>query len=197
MTYVLSFALNIVLKVPLTNMSDLNVFATTFNLATRAAALTDGELQQWLSPMWNRKDGVKADIVVISIQEMSPLHLSSTLSGVLHHHYLAKLTGQSRRLIVSGLSVPLVDKLRSRFLETLNDSADSSTYYHIASESLCSIGLWVFADQQSVPRSKLGKVVLSTTGFGAGGTGNKGAVGARILLDRGEVEGNNQWESFT
>jgi hypothetical protein len=61
------------------DMSELNVFATTFNLATRAAALTDGELHRWLAPMWNRKDGVKADVVVISIQEMSPLHVSSEL----------------------------------------------------------------------------------------------------------------------
>lgn len=58
-------------------MSEVNVFATTFNLATRAAALTDGELQRWLSPVWGMKDGAKADIVVISIQEMSPLHVSS------------------------------------------------------------------------------------------------------------------------
>lgn len=98
---------------------------------------------------------------------------------------------------MSGLSVPLVDKLSSRFLETLNDHPDPSTYYHVASESLCSIGLWVFAEKTSVPRSQLGKVVLSTTGFGAGGTGNKGAVGARVLLDRGAVDGQSQWESFT
>ena len=81
MTYDIRSILCITSKVPSTKMSELNVFATTFNLATRAAALTDGELQQWLSPMWNRKDGVKADFVVISIQEMSPLHISSTLWG--------------------------------------------------------------------------------------------------------------------
>ena len=61
--------------------------------------------------------------------------------------------------------MPLVDKLSSRFLENLNDATDSSTYYQVASESLCSIGLWVFAEEQSVPKSKLGKVVLSTLVF--------------------------------
>ena len=66
-------------------MSALNIFSTTFNLATNAAALSDAELQQWLAPVWNGPDEAKADIVVISIQEMSPLHQSSTARLELIH----------------------------------------------------------------------------------------------------------------
>jgi len=66
-------------------MSALNIFSTTFNLATKAAALSDAELQQWLAPVWNGPDEAKADIVVISIQEMSPLHQSSTARLELIH----------------------------------------------------------------------------------------------------------------
>jgi hypothetical protein len=58
-------------------MSELNVFATTFNLATNAASLTDKEIRQWLEPALKNDQEVKADIIVIGIQEMSPLHVSS------------------------------------------------------------------------------------------------------------------------
>jgi len=98
---------------------------------------------------------------------------------------------------VSGVSLSLVDKLSSRFLQTLNESSYSANYYQAAANSLCSIGLWVFVEGNTIPESTLGKVSLSTTGFGLGGTGNKGAVGARLAIDRGQGSGESRWETFT
>jgi hypothetical protein len=58
-------------------MSDLTVFASTFNLNTRGSSLTSTHLQHWLRPAFSGDHGATSpDLVVIGVQELIPLHKS-------------------------------------------------------------------------------------------------------------------------
>lgn len=62
-------------------MSDLTLFASTYNLNTRGSSVTPTHLQHWLKPAFSGDDGSAApDLVVIGVQELIPLHQSRKLA---------------------------------------------------------------------------------------------------------------------
>jgi hypothetical protein len=61
-------------------MSELNVFATTYNLNTRGSSLTPTHLQHWLRPAFSSENASPSpDLVVIGVQELIPLYESCKL----------------------------------------------------------------------------------------------------------------------
>lgn len=62
-------------------MSELNVFATTYNLNTRGSSLTPTHLQHWLRPAFSSENASSSpDLVVIGVQELIPLYESCKLA---------------------------------------------------------------------------------------------------------------------
>lgn len=62
-------------------MSDLTVFASTYNLNTRGSSLTSTHLQHWLRPAFSGENGISSpDLVVIGVQELIPLYESCRFS---------------------------------------------------------------------------------------------------------------------
>lgn len=104
-------------------------------------------------------------------------------------------------LQVAGLSRPVLLALTTRIQSLLSSHATSLSpertpeKYKLVSR-VCHVGvaLWVFA-RESTTTGRLGKPLESTLGMWYLGMGNKGAVGIRLPIRRGEKEGG--WETLT
>ncbi|KAI5454778.1 hypothetical protein NCC49_003662 [Naganishia albida] len=181
-------------------MSDLNVFATTYNLNTRGSSLTPTDLQHWLRPAFSSENASSSpDLVVIGVQELIPLYES-----------------------LSGFGATFIANFQSAIVTALDTLAASLFPSHAASfasvaprtdrraTSIGSIILLVFHNTQSLPMTRLGRPSIARLGLGVGSTygldvwsetrggygmGNKGAIGLRIPINRGKEE--DVWESFT
>jgi hypothetical protein len=104
---------------------------------------------------------------------------------------------------VAGLSKPVLVTLTKRIQSLLSSHATSLSpnkaheeYLLTARASHGGHALWVFARESTLGRDgRLGKALTSRLGLFYGGMGNKGAVGVRLPIRRGDGEGG--WEVFT
>ena len=102
---------------------------------------------------------------------------------------------------VAGLSGPVLLALTDRIESLLSAhatslSADKSRekYKLVSKVSHGGNALWLFAREKTTA-GRLGKPLTSTLGLWWLGMGNKGAVGIRLPIQRGEKEGG--WETHT
>ena len=200
-------------------MSDLTVFASTYNLNTRGSSLTATHLQHWLRPAFSGEDGSAApDLVVIGVQELIPLYQSRKLADAPSWFG----TYYPTRTAVSGFGATFIADFQNAIVAALDTLAASVYPSHSASFAsmaprsdyratfIGSIILLVFHNTRSLPVQRLGRPSISRLGLGVGSTyglnalsndcggygmGNKGAVGLRIPINRGDNE--DYWETFT
>lgn len=102
---------------------------------------------------------------------------------------------------MAGLSQSVLALLTSRIQSLLTSHATESSGQHetfrlVSMVSHVGVAVWVFARAATLG-SRLGRVQETALGLGFQplGMGNKGAVGSRVFINRGEQEAC--WESFT
>ncbi|KAL7421696.1 hypothetical protein Q5752_003466 [Cryptotrichosporon argae] len=160
-------------------MSDLTVFLTTFNTGLQGSKAQEQDLSGWLVPVLHDAAGGNIqsapDIYAIAVQELLPLHLA-----------------------LAGLSGPVLVALTTRIRSLLSAHATSLSpdrtpekYDLVSRVSHVGVALWVFAKRSSLG-GRLGRAQEARVGLWYGGMGNKGAVGVRLPVRRGD-----NWETLT
>ena len=104
-------------------------------------------------------------------------------------------------MVVAGLSQPVLYALANRIKSLLSSHANSlshekanESYKLVSQVSHGGNALWLFGREATLG-DRLGKPLKATLGLFWGGMGNKGAVGIRVPIRRGNKEGG--WEIFT
>jgi hypothetical protein len=87
-----------------------------------------------------------------------------------------------------------IESLLSSHASSLSQDKVREKYTLVSRVSHGGNALWVFA-RDNTTKGRLGKPINATLGLFWGGMGNKGAVGVRLPIRRGEKE--NGWETLT
>ncbi|EIW70756.1 hypothetical protein M231_02590 [Tremella mesenterica] len=163
-------------------MPPLTIFLTTWNTGLQGSKAQPQDLTSWLLPILHQTANdpsasrVVPDLYVIGVQELLPLELAL---GGFTHSALRALTDRIQHILTSHA-------------KTLSDD-EAEEYFLVERVSHVGVAMWVFA-RESTLSGKLGKSLKATLGLWWGGMGNKGAVGIRLPVRRGD-EGS--WETMT
>ncbi|ORY34119.1 Endonuclease/exonuclease/phosphatase [Naematelia encephala] len=161
-------------------MAPLNIFLTTWNTGLQGSKAQSQDLTSWLLPVLHDPELPAAipDIYAVAVQELLPVHLA--LAG-LSKTVLAVLTDRIQSLLSSHAT-------------SLSEDKTPESYILVGRVSHVGNALWIFA-RESTLGGRLGKPLTATLGLWWLGMGNKGAVGLRLPVRRGEKEGG--WETLT
>ena len=183
-------------------MAPLRIFLTTWNTGLQGSKAQEQDLTSWLLPVLHKAndptlpEGVVPDIYAIAVQELLPLHLARERS-------LNKCSLQvyADGPLVAGLSGTVLLALTKRIQSLLSSHATSLSstkqkedYSLVSRTAHGGHALWIFA-RDSTMSGRIGKPLRAYIGFWRFGMGNKGAVGVKVPIQRGE--NGDQWETLT